>query len=656
MNQNQETKSSASLTAENIGGITETQVTFTPGVTVLTGRNATNRTSLLQALMAVLGSNRASLKGDAERGYAELTLDGDTYTRTLTRTDESVTTDGDPYLDSADAELANLFAFLLESNEARRAVAQSQDLRELIMRPVDTDVIQQEIDELEREKRQIDSELDELSDLENQLPNLEQRRTTLKRQIEETREELEAKEADIQSIDADVEETRQEQSELEAKLEELRETRSDHEDARLDIEAEEKSLDALRDEQDDIERELANVAELSGDDVSALDAKIERLRNQRETVDKTINELQTVIQFNEEMLKGTSSDIAHVLRDEDATNDSDEEAITDQLLDDSEGVVCWTCGSEVEQRQIEGTLDRLRELRREKLDERNSLKDEISDLEDEKRDYEDTRRQRNRLEQRLNDVEAELASRTTNLEDLRRQRDDLQTEVEQLEGTIEELEAEEHEELLGLHREANQLEFELGTLKSDLEDVEGEIDSIESKLEDCDELEERRSRIRSQLEELRSRIDRIEESAVTEFNEHMDAVLGILDYANIERIWIERTQKEVREGRQKVTKSSFDLHVVRQMEDGATYEDTIDHLSESEREVTGLVFALAGYLVHDLYDTVPFLILDSLEAIDSLRIAAFIDYLEEYAEFVVVALLPEDAAELDSSYRRITEI
>jgi len=29
-------------------------------------------------------------------------------------------------------------------------------------------------------------------------------------------------------------------------------------------------------------------------------------------------------------------------------------------------------------------------------------------------------------------------------------------------------------------------------------------------------------------------------------------------------------------------------------------------LSESEREVTGLVFALAGYLVHDVHETVPF--------------------------------------------------
>ncbi len=44
---------------------------FSPGVTILAGRNATNRTSLLQVLMAALGSERVSLKGDAEEGRVD---------------------------------------------------------------------------------------------------------------------------------------------------------------------------------------------------------------------------------------------------------------------------------------------------------------------------------------------------------------------------------------------------------------------------------------------------------------------------------------------------------------------------------------------------------------------------------------------------------
>ena len=118
-------------------------------------------------------------------------------------------------------------------------------------------------------------------------------------------------------------------------------------------------------------------------------------------------------------------------------------------------------------------------------------------------------------------------------------------------------------------------------------------------------------------------------------------------------MWIERTEKEVREGRQKVSQSTFDLHVVRATEDGAVYEDTVDTLSESEREVVGLMVALAGYLVHEVYETVPMMLLDSLEAIDSERIGALIEYIAEYAPYLVVALLPEDAEALDEEYERI---
>jgi hypothetical protein len=47
---------------------------------------------------------------------------------------------------------------------------------------------------------------------------------------------------------------------------------------------------------------------------------------------------------------------------------------------------------------------------------------------------------------------------------------------------------------------------------------------------------------------------------------------------------------------------------------------------------------------------------DSLKALDSDWIAALVEYFEEYAEYLVVAILPEDAAALDEDYERVTEI
>ena len=65
-----------------------------------------------------------------------LTLDGENYIRMLERHNGTVVFDVDSFL--KDAGAAELFAFLLESNEARQAVAPDDDLREDTMRPVDT--------------------------------------------------------------------------------------------------------------------------------------------------------------------------------------------------------------------------------------------------------------------------------------------------------------------------------------------------------------------------------------------------------------------------------------------------------------------------------------------------------------------------------------
>ena len=154
MSQTQATKKNTELSVENVGRIDITEITLSPGVTSLTGRNATNRTSLLQALMATLGSEHVSLKGDADYDEVSLTLDGETYTRTLEHRNGTVVFDGDPYLENTEA--AELFGFLLESNEALQAVARDDVLREVIMHPVDATAVNAGIEQLDAEKDQFD--------------------------------------------------------------------------------------------------------------------------------------------------------------------------------------------------------------------------------------------------------------------------------------------------------------------------------------------------------------------------------------------------------------------------------------------------------------------------------------------------------------------
>jgi DNA repair exonuclease SbcCD ATPase subunit len=637
------------LTVKNIGGISETALRFEPGVSVLTGRNATNRTSLLQAIMAGLGSKQVSLKGAAEEGEVRLNIGDSEYTRTLTRSNGSIGFSGDPYLDGP--ALADLFAFLLESNEARRTVARGNDLRDIIMRPVDAEAIQSEIRKLKSEREDIEEEIQEREQLKQRLPKLESERSKLQEKIEQKEDELQAKREELEELSTDADEARAEQSELEEKMQDLQQTRSSLENTEFQIKSEQESLESLRSDRDELESEYDELTAKDTADVGQIDSEISRLREQKQQLQSELRNLQSVIQFNEEMLDGTSTDIAAALRGEE-----DSDTLTDQLLDDSSEVVCWTCGTEVNEEDIEETLNRLRDLRQSKYAEQTDIEDELEELESQKSDIESIRQKRRKAKNKLEEIKSEIDHRESKVEDLTEQKREFESDVEQIQQEIENLEEEDRSEVLDAHREVNELEVERDRLQAEVDDVEQEIEKIESKEKEVESLQNRQQQIKSQLDELRTRIERIEKEAIEEFNDHMDTVLDILDYENLDRIWVERVETTERQGRRKVETTEFRLHIIRSTADGVTYEDEFQHLSESEREVTGLIFALAGYLAHDVYENVPFILLDSLEAIDSERIATLVDYIRDYADYLVVALLPEDASALDQEYQRVTEI
>ena len=638
----------ATLSVRNVGGISSTEVDLRPGVTVLEGRNATNRTSLLQAIAAAMGSDQATLKGDAEDGEVRLEIGDETYTRTFSRSGQTVTTGGDPYL--ADAQVADLFAFLFGGNEARRAVVGGEDLREIIMRPIDTEALQAEIERLKRERERVDDEIGALDDLAEELPALERRRERLTDQVAEKREELETARAAVEDLDVDPEDRRERQAELDERTSDLNERRSDLEDVRFRIEAEEESLSSLRSEREELEAELDDLPELPAGELNEVESELSRLRDRKRSLESTINRLHGIVEFNEEMLSGDGPDAIEELGGQDRS------VVEELLADEERTVVCWTCGSEVERAAIDETLERIRNLRADLQDERGEISSRVSELKDRQSELRSARDRRERLTDRLDRVEAEIAEREADLETLQEREANLEDTIDDLESEVETLrDEEEDDEILERQREVSQLEFELERLEDELAEVEAEIAEVEERLDDRERLEERREAVAEDLAEQRKRVDRVEREAVEAFNDHMDNLLSILEYENVDRVWIERTEVERREGRRTVQTREFDLHVVRTGDDGAAYEDTIDTLSESEREVVGLVFALAGYLAHDVNEEVPFVLLDSLEAIDAGRIAELVDYFSSQADFLVVALLPEDADPIDSDHR-VTEI
>jgi septal ring factor EnvC (AmiA/AmiB activator) len=641
------------VAVENVGGISEMEARIDPGITALAGRNATNRTSLLRAIMAACGSDRATLKGDADAGRVELRIGDETYTRTLRRESDRTVFGGNPYLtDSKAVETADLFAFLLDSNPARRAIVHGDtDLRDLIMRPVDTAAIEAEIERLEEERDEVTARLDEFDAMEIRLPGLEAERDELEDEIGDLTTDIRDCETELEAASAEAASGRSETTE--EVLVALNDTRDELESVQFDLETERKKRGELETELEAATERLESVS-TPARSIDDIEAEVQRLRSERSSVETRLEQLRSVIQFNEGVLDGGTAEVLGDLHDErDESSDAGDraEALTADLVDTAESVTCWTCGSAVEREAIEATLDRLRDMRSEQQARKRDLDDEIERLREERDELAAAREEREQLERTIERAERGIETAEERIEELEAEREDLKTELERLEATTDGDGADTtddgaNSEVVGVSERLTQLEFERGQAEQRLAEVEEQIADIESALAERESVEERRDEIRDELADCRNRVDALERDAVEAFNAEMERVLERLAYGNVERIWLERVERVVREGRRNVDDTQFELHVVRSGDDGV-YEDRLSTLSESEREVTGLVFALSGYLVHDVDEVLPIVVVDSLEAIDSERIGALLSHVVERAPYVVAALLPEDTEALD---------
>lgn len=630
----QEEYEELTVSVENIGGINRCDISIAPNVTILEGRNATNRSSLLRAIADVLGGEQAPMKTDAENGEIVLSIGEQTYTREYYRQESGFITEGEQYTD--ERELANLFIRLLEDNPVRLAVERGDDLRDLLMEPVDTDEIERELRQLENRRATIDDEIKQIERQRKQLPSLEERRQELEERQVEIVEEIQAIEATIEEYEASEEEAEQ----AEELLDELDRQRQQLQSAERDINQQQSRLGDLHEERSELEAELDEIT-VPDAEIETLESQLEQQQQEKRSLDTTITELQQIIRFNENILEDNDTVLPGTVREKELTAELDPSSVE---------VECWTCGSAVERPAIENRIDELRGVVDDYRQDRMEFEGEIRDLEDRAKELRQTADEKSRLEHRLEQTTEEIEIREEKLEDAQQRQTTIQQEIEEIETRVEETKELRDSDLVDAYQKLSKLEYDRGQIEQEHSKVEEEINEIEDREVDLDVLKDERKEIADNIEELRTRIDDLESHAVDQFNDHMDTLLDVLDFENIARVWIDRVENEKRRG----SESSFELNIVRETTDGTVYEDSIDTLSESEREVIGLVVALTGYLTHEVYATVPVMLLDSLEAIDAGRLDTLIEYFSDFVPFLIVALLPEDAAELSDEYERVT--
>ncbi|RCU47617.1 chromosome segregation ATPase [Haloplanus salinus] len=618
------------LDVRNVGGIDGASVTLDPGVTVVAGENASNKSSLLGSLGGVLGGPHPPLRGGCGAGSVTLDADGERYELDLRRRDgETVVVDATPYAPAS--TLVDLFVVLGEENPIRRAVVDGGDLHDLLMRPVDTEAIDAEIERLRERRDGIDGRVASLDDSVDDLPELEVRARRLADERDDVVARLDEKRAALEGTDY-----RGAAAATRAVLDDLETAREERERLRERRETKRRAVESLRDDLEAVEERLA---ESTPEGVESVEARLEaveddlrRLRDRTGRLDETINALSPIVEMNQEFLAEARLPEAFDAAD-----------ALDDLRPDAGSVTCWTCGQPVERAEIEAQVEAVEAILGEKRAERATVVGRIEDLQSERAALRARRDERADLVERRRRLERDVEERERTLADLEERLDDVRDRIASLEADLDATDA--ADAVVERHREVSELEYERGRLERELAEVEERIEAAEEAKAERESLREERDAVTDRLAACRERVERIERETVETVNECLERVLDRLSYRALERVWVERREEE--------PGTVFDLQVVRTADDGGVYRAPVATLSKSEREVVGLVIALAGYLVYDVAETVPAVVVDAIEMLDAERIQGLLDVFSDHARYVVGAALPEEAERLRERFETV---
>lgn len=574
---------------ERIAGILDGSATVAPGLNVVRGSNWQGKSSFIESIKTALGVSTELTEG-AESGAVHLETPTGVYDVTLTRENGTVTRHGQPYLsDEYDAIRAELFACLDERNAIRRAVRAGENLEDVLLRPLDFQNIDAQVESLQREREQLETELAQAREAKKRLPSVQEKVTRLENEIEE----LQAKRETIDTADGSDGSSESVRDQLSQARTEQNQVRNRIERLEQSIERTEQRLSERRDALDDLEVPAYDDIE---DELAAARERLSQVERDGEV-------LQSVYSATEMVLSENRLDL---LTDVERNLDGDT-------------VACWTCGSETSRADLADQLDAIGSELTAMRAQKETYRDTVEELETQREEVSQARQRKADLEEEIADLEATLADRKQSLEAARDRLEQAQADAERLSDRVDETVA-----------ELSDVESEIKYREAELEDTADELSQLESRAARVDALETELEAVREDLAELRTRKDRIKREARDAFDTAMRDILSRFG-----------TGFETA----RLT-ADFDVVVAR---DGQ--EASLDALSEGELELIGFVAALAGRESFDVGDAVPLLLVDGLGGLDDDNLHTLIEYLQQGTEYLVFTAYPEytafDGREID---------
>lgn len=518
-----------------------------------------------------------SLTEGQDHGHVKLEINDTTYAVDLTRTNGTITRSGDPYLTD---DVDRVCADLFAFLDETNEVRQAVHMGENLENILTRPLDFENIDE------QITDLKAERKQVEAELDRAQNATDRLPR-LQEKVTKLESQLEDLQeewdeldhesSTDSDA---RDELSNLRARLQKTK----------TDINRYETTADRVEDELEEKKKELETLDVPTHED---LEDELEGLQTDHNEIERDKELLQSIYEVNQRVLEedrlSLLTDVSH-------------DMLSDQLA-------CWVCGNETSREEIEAQLDSISDRLNSLRDQESTLRNKVNKLQEKQQTVRDAERKERDLRDRIGELESQLDDAQTNLESAREQKASLEAQIDELEDQVSE--TEDH---------ATDLQSEIKYTEAELEDARDELETVESEASQRDILKEELESLRSEVKELRTRKERVKRNTRDAFDSALSDILTRFD------VGFETARLT----------DNFDLIVAR-----GGREASLDALSEGERELLGIIAALAGHEAFDVADRVPVMLLDGHTSLDDTNIHHLVDYLFERVDVLVLSAFPE---------------
>lgn len=577
------------LRIQNVAGIRDGEATIEPGINAVRASNWRGKSSLIAAIETAVGMGAPLTEGQ-DRGWVELSTDGSEVSVTLVRQDGSAVRQGGDYLeDELDRRCAELFAFLDDSNEIRRAVRNGENLESLLTEPLDLEDIDEQLSDLSYEREQVESELERAKQAADKLPRVEERIVNLESQLEE----LSEREAELAG---------EETAETGGSREELSDARAARERTRDRIDRLEETVSKTKTKLDERHQELDA---LTVPDETDIATELADIRSDLQEIERDVELLRSVYEANSRILEEDRVELVSEV----------EHGLAEDLVE------CWICGSSADRNSFTDRLADLRERIASKQSEATEYEKEVESLEKRREESDQARRKKADLKAAIADLESTLVDREESLDAARDRLEELEASVEELTGTLEERD----EELTDVRSERKYVENEL-------EDLREERSTLESRAARRDALAEEIENLSEEIVQLRERKETVKRELREAFSKSMGDI--------IERFGVSFESARLT--------GNFDIVVAR---DGR--EASIEALSEGEVELLGIVAALAGHQAYEVNRRLPISLLDGIGGLAGDNLNDLVEYMTGRAKYLVLTAYPEydsfEANEIDPS-------